>query len=405
MKKIKTISMTKQILIGAFLGILIGIIFKEKVIGIKIIGDIFLRMLMMPVVLLVMGAVIEAVGNLDYHELGRIGGKMFFWFMISTFLAAALGMILGKIFMSGEIASVIQGTYIVETVDQSIYDIILNFFPSNIFSSMVDSNMIQIIVFSIIFGVTLSAWNAEHKNCKFLGMLKEFNGIILKMITIIMKIAPIGICALVAYTTGSTGIKVIIPLMKFLLIFAVGSCLHLIFVILFVSFYCKVNPIRIANKLSRMTLFAFATTSSAISLPIKMEDSEKKLGVSQKVSRLVNPLGMTLNSNGLAMYLALSCIMIAQFYGIEISAINMIKIVILSTLACLGTVAVPGGGLIALTMVVPSLGLPLESIALLSGIDWFSGMFRTVLNVDIDALIAMIIAKDEKELDYQILNS
>jgi len=194
---------------------------------------------MMPVVLLVMGAVIEAVGNLDYHELGRIGGKMFFWFMISTFLAAALGMVLGKIFMSGEIASVTQGNYIVETVDQSIYDIILNFFPSNIFSSMVDSNMIQVIVFSVIFGVTLSAWNAEHKDCKFLVMLKEFNGIILKMITIIMKIAPIGICALVAYTTGSTGIKVIIPLMKFLLIFAVGSCLHLIFVILFVSFYCK----------------------------------------------------------------------------------------------------------------------------------------------------------------------
>lgn len=404
MKKIKTISMTKQIMIGTLLGILLGIIFKDKVIGIKIIGDIFLRMLMMSVILLVMGAVIEAVGNLDYHELGRLGGKMAFWFMLSTFLAAVLAMILGKIFMTGKISGVTTSSYVVKVVDQSAYDIVLNFFPTNIFSSMVNSNMIQVIVFSIIFGVSLSIYHTEHKSCQSLGILKEFNEIILKMIKIIMKAAPIGICALVAYTTGNTGIKVVIPLVKFLVIFAVGTCFHLIFVIGFVSFYCKVNPIRIAKKLTRMTLFAFVTTSSAITLPIKMEDSENKLGVSKKVSRLVNPLGMTLNSNGLAMYLTLSCIMIAQFYGIKISMMIMIKIIVLSTLACLGTVAVPGGGLIALTMVVPSLGLPVESIALLSGIDWFSGMFRTVLNVDIDALIAMIIAKDEKELDYNILN-
>ena len=265
--------------------------------------------------------------------------------------------------------------------------------------------MIQIIIFSIIFGVALSMWHEEHKSCQFLGILKEFNEIILKMIRIVMKAAPIGICALVAYTTGVTGIKAIIPLMKFLAVFAAGASIHLIVIIVFVSFYCKVNPIRIAKKLTRMTLFAFVTTSSAITLPIKMEDSENKLGVSKKMSRLVNPLGMTLNSNGLAMYLALSCIMIAEFYGVEISVMTMIKIIVLSTLACLGTVAVPGGGLIALTMVVPSLGLPIESIALLSGIDWFSGMFRTVLNVDIDALIAMIIAKDENELDYKILNN
>jgi len=405
MKKIKTISMTKQIMIGTILGILLGIIFKDNVIGIKIIGDVFLRLLMMSVVLLVMGAVIEAVGNLDYHELGRLGGKMAFWFMFTTFLAAVLGMILGKIFITGKITGVTASSYIVKATNQSAYDIVLDFFPSNVLSSMVNSNMIQVIVFSIIFGVALSIWHEEHKSCQFLGGLREFNEIILKMINIIMKAAPIGICALVAYTTGSTGIKVIIPLMKFLLIFALGSCLHLIFVIIFVSLYCNVNPIRVARKLSRMTLFAFTTTSSVISLPIQMEDSENKLGVSKKVSRLVLTLGMTLDSNGLAMYLALSCIMISQFYGIEISAVVMIKIVILSTLTCLGTVTVPGGGLVALTMVVPSLGLPIESIALLSGIDWFSGMFRTVLNVDIDVLIAMIIAKDEKELDYQILNN
>lgn len=404
MKKIKNISMSKQILIATFLGILLGIIFKDKISGIKILGDIFLRLVTMSVVLLIMGAVIEAVGNLDYHELGKLGAKMFFWFMFTTFLAATLGMVMGRIFISGKIIGISSGSYAIKAVDKSLYDIVLDFFPTNIFSSMVNSNMIQIIIFSVMFGVALSIWRTNHKDCQLLVMLKEFNEIILKMISIIMKVAPIGICAMVAYTTGSVGFKVILPLIKFLLIFIIGSCSYLILVIILVSLYCKASPIRVANKLIRMTVFAFTTTSSAITLPIQMEDSENKLGISKKVSRLVNPLGMTLNSNGLAMYLSFSCVMIAQFYGIQMSMMDMIKIVVLSTLACLGTVAVPGGGLVALTMVVPSLGLPVESIALLSGIDWFSGMFRTVLNVDIDVLIAMIIAKDEKELDYQILN-
>lgn len=404
MKKIKNISMSKQILIATFLGILLGVIFKDKIIGIKIFGDIFLRLVTMSVVLLIMGAVIEAVGNLDYHELGKLGAKMFFWFMFSTFIAASLGMVLGRIFTAGTITGISTGSYVVKTVNKSLYDIILDFFPANIFSSMVNSNMIQIIIFSIIFGIALSIWRTNHKDCKFLGILKEFNEIILKMVNIVMKVAPIGIFAMVAYTTGSAGFKVIIPLMKFLLIFIVSSCLYLILAVVVASLYCKVNPIRVAKKLVRMTVFAFTTTSSAITLPIQMEDSENKLGISKKVSRLVNPLGMTLNSNGLGMYLAFSCVMISQFYGIQMSMMDLLKIVILSTLACLGTVAVPGGGLVALSMVVPSLGLPVEGIALLSGIDWFSGMFRTVLNVDVDVLVAMKIAKDEKELDYQILN-
>ncbi|MFT4007499.1 MAG: cation:dicarboxylase symporter family transporter, partial [Lacrimispora sp.] len=148
----------------------------------------------------------------------------------------------------------------------------------------------------------------------------------------------------------------------------------------------------------------FTTTSSAVTLPVEIEDSEKKLGISKKVTGIVIPLAMTLNSNGLAMFLALSCITISQIYGVPLHTTQLVRIIVLSTLSCLGTVTVPGGGLVALATVVPALGLPLESIAFLFSIDWFSGMFRTILNVDTDVLVAMIIAKDEKELDYEILN-
>lgn len=180
--------------------------------------------------------------------------------------------------------------------------------------------------------------------------------------------------------------------------------IHLIITILFLSIYCKANPFIIAKKLTNMSVMAFNTTSSAVTLPVKMKDCEEKIGVSSRISNLVNPLAMTLNSNGLAMFLTIACITVAQIYNIELDLATIIRVVTLSTLACLGTVVVPGGGLVALTIVIPSIGLPLEGVILLSGIDWLSGMFRTVLNVDVDALVAMLIAKDAKELNYDILN-
>lgn len=403
MKKFK-LSMTNQILIALALGIGLGLIFGDRISGIKIVGDIFLRLVQMSVVLLVMGAVTESVGNLDPDKFGRIGIKMFGWFMASTLLAAIVGIVFGQFGQPGAGVSFSTPAQAANLESMDLYSIILDFFPTNIIDAMAKGSMIQVIVFSLLFGVALSLFRKEKGGTRLLDGLRDFNGIILKMVTIIMKTAPFGIGALIAYTTGTVGPQVLLPLLKFLVILALGSILHLAFCIVFSSLYVKASPLRVAKKLINMTMVAFTTTSSVVTLPIKMEDSENKLGVSKKISGLVNPLGMTLNSNGLAMFLSLSCITIAQIYGIDLSLTAMVKVVAISTLSCLGTVVVPGGGLVALTMVIPALGLPTESIALLGGIDWFSGMFRTVLNVDIDALVSMMLAKDEKELNYEILN-
>lgn len=150
---------------------------------------------------------------------------------------------------------------------------------------------------------------------------------------------------------------------------------------------------------------AFTTTSSAITLPVKMADAENKIGISKRISRLVNPLGMTLNSDGLALYLAIACITISQFFNINMTISQQVTIVVMSTLATLGTVVVPGGGLVALAIVLPVMGLPLEGIALLAGIDWFSGMFRTVMNVIDDVIVALAIAINENEFDREIFLS
>lgn len=404
MQQKKTISMTTKIMIGVVAGFVLGVVFGERIAFIKVIGDIFLRLVQMSVVVLIMGAVIESLANLDPRELGKLGLRIFFWFSLFTVVAASIGLGLGLLLKPGSGVPIAPASAVPEIAQESLSDMILGFFPTNIVSAMANANMIQVIVFSMPFGVALGMRRVTKGESPLLDLLREFNKTILLVVHMVMRLAPYGIAALMAYTAGSAGVRIVLPLIRFLAVFGVGTAVHLALCIVVTALYCHASPLRIAKKLTGMTLIALTTTSSAISLPVKMQDSEEKLGVSKRISGLVNPLGMTLNSNGLSMYLALACVTILQVYGMQIDMGSFVKVIVLSSLACLGTVVVPGGGLVALTILVPGLGLPMESIALLSGIDWFSGMFRTVLNVDIDALVSMMIAKDVGELDRRILN-
>lgn len=403
MKKKGKPSMTVQIVIAVVIGVILGLVLGERAALLKLIGDIFLRLIQMSVVVLIMGAVVESIGSLDPGELGKLGLRVFFWFIVSTLAAAGIGLALGVLLQPGSGVEMTPAAPLPAVEQHSLSEVVLEFFPTNIVSSMANANMIQVILFSIPFGVALGAVRKRQNGSRLLEVIGEFNQTILGVVHMMMRLAPIGVAALVSYTVGGVGLKVILPLGKFLLVFALGTLLHLALCILTAGLRCGANPLLIAKKLVNMTVVAFTTTSSAIALPTKMHDSEVKLGVSKRISDLVNPLGMTLNSNGLSMYLALSCITVMQIYGMAPQAGEIIRVVLLSSLACLGTVVVPGGGLVALTILVPGLGLPVESIALLAGIDWFSGMFRTVLNVDIDALISMVIAKDVGEWDAAVL--
>lgn len=402
MNRFKKINMTNQIMIAMILGIVAGLVFGPAIAPVEVIGQIFLRLIQMAVVVMIMGAVIEAVGNLDPQVLGKLGGKMAVWFLGGTATAATLGLFLGYIIQPGAgVDMQIDTATEVNSSIGSLSEVILAFFPSNIIQSMSTGNMIQVIIFSLLFGFSISILSTRRDLTILKEAISQFNEVILQVVTTVMKIAPLGIFALLANVTGVIGLSVILPLAKFLLAMAIGSGIFLILWTFLTAAITKVNPIHIAKGLSRMTIMAFTTTSSAITLPVKMEDQENKLGVSRRISQLVGPLGMAMNSNGLSLFLAIAAITLAQFYGLEFTLVNAIQTVTLSTLATLGTVAVPGGGLVALTIVIPALGLPPESIGLLAGIDWFSGMFRTILNVDADATIAMILAHGEGELNHE----
>lgn len=396
---------TFQIFLAMILGIIAGLIVPNVMVSIKFIGDIFLRLIQMTVVVLVMGSVIEAVGSLKRKEIGALGGKAFIGFACTTLIAGTVGIIGANIVQpgsgihyTGELATEITGS------DQTLTEIITNFFPNNIVASIAEGNTIQVIVFALLAGLAVSILSEAEGNSKILEGVKAINQVLLTVIKLVMKIAPLGIFSLLGWAIGNYGLAVILPLAKFLATFAVCAIVILVVFITLTAAYVKVSPLRLAKKLTNMGVVAFTTTSSAVTLPTKMADSENKIGISKRVSRLINPLGMSLNSDGLALYLALACLTVAQFFGVEMSIQQQFVVVIMSTLATLGTVVVPGGGLVALAIVLPTIGLPIEGVALLSGIDWFSGMFRTTLNVIDDVLVALIVAKQEGEFDRAIFD-
>jgi Na+/H+-dicarboxylate symporter len=403
MKKIK-IDMTVRIMIAVVLGVGFGVAFGDTASSTKFIGDIFLRLIQMSIPLLVFGQIIEAVARLNPKELKGFGTKTLVVFVLSSMLAAAFGVLMALIFKPGSgvnIAGFGQGT-VIDAQNISIKDTLLGFFPSNIIDSLAKGSIIQIILFAIFFGIALSQYMINRSSSKVLDVLTEFNEVIIKLITIVMNVAPIGIFILVASTIGTLGVSVIVPLLKYLAVYGLATLLYLGLWISIVSVYCKFKPRRLISNMIEMSTMALATTSSAITLPIALEDSNHKLGIGPRITKLVLPLGMSLNSNGSAMHMAITVMTIAGIYGHMYSFSGLLYIIVIATLASLANAVVPGAGLVSLAIIVPQLGLPLESIAIFAGVEWFVGMLRTILNVTSDVFTALIVAKGENEIDYDI---
>jgi len=400
----KKVGMTTWIMIGVVLGALYGLLVPANPLItniLKTVGQIFLRLIQMSIILLVMGQIIQAVGGLKMNQLGKIGYKTLIIFFGSSFLAAVWAVLFGYVMKpgTGVDMSAIQATTTVEATKVTIWDTLLNFIPSNAIKAMADGNTMQALIFALFFGISLSFLNSKEGGLKLYDLVKEFNAVILRIITMVMKIAPVGVFALIASSIASYGIKVVIPLAKYLGVFAIIDFTFLAIYILIVSFTTKVRVVDILRGISRMSMMAIATGSSAVTLPTAMQDVENRLGVGKKVSRIMMPLGVTLNSNGAAIHMVITLITISQMYAIPFTSSNILYMVILCTLASVANAVVPGAGIGSLTIVVPQMGLPLESIALFAGVEIFVGMLRTILNVDGDALAAMLVAKSENMID------
>ena len=403
-KKRFSISLTTQILIATAGGIVFGALVGEWDSNLKFIGDIFIRLIQMSVVLLVMSAVASAVGGGDGQDVGKMGFHTFKWIIIFTVISAGLGVALSMLLQPGigvEIASAADvANSSVET--GSIQDTILGFVPTNIINSMAEGSMVPCIVFSLFFGVAMGAYAKESGNRNIIEWVQGINGVITNIIKIVMNVAPIGIFCLLANVAGTTGFKVIIPMLKFLLVLLIGDAIQFLLFGPFTAAVTKVNIFKMPKKFAKMSMMAVTTTSGAICLPTKMEDEVTKFGISRKVADFTGPITMSMNSCGAAQCYVAAIFFMAQSTGIQMTPYQMGMAILLSCLMCLGTISVPGGSVIVYTFLATSLGLPLESIAVLIGIDWFAGMFRTLMNVDIDVMIGLLVASKLGELDRDV---
>ena len=399
-------SMITQIAIAVVVGILVGLFIPASGNYLKIVGDVFLRLMQMAIPILILGQIVQAVGSINPKELTSLGGRTIAVFGISSLAAALWGVLMAVIFNPGYGVKMtgFQDASI-KAQEISITDTILNFVPKNIFDSLTQGSIIQIIVFALFFGLALNKYLQSHPETQLFQIIVDFNEVIITVIRYVMYLAPLGIFALIASTISHLGLQIILPLVKYLLVYGLGTILFLGIWILVITLYCKVSPLRLITNMKNMSVMALATTSSAITLPVALEETETKLGLSKRITNLVLPLGMSLNSNGSAMHMAFTVMTIAQMYQLDFDITKMIYLAITATFVSLANAVVPGAGLVSLAVIVPQMGLPIESIAIFAGVEWFVGMLRTILNVNSDVYSAILVAKSVDEIDYTVFNS
>jgi proton glutamate symport protein len=395
-----------QILIAISLGALFGLFFYDYVIYVKWVGDMFLRalkMIIIPIIFTSLTMGVASIGN--SKDLGRIAGKTFIFYAVTTLIAACIGLTLVKFVQPG-VGADIGLEERVETIaatQTSFIDQIVNIIPSNIFADMASGNILPLIFFSILFGYFITQIGEKSKN--FLtDFFSSAYDVIIKITMFIIRFAPIGVFAIVATMVGKQAGdmvklgRVLGSLGLFLGIVWAG-CLTQTFVVLplIVRFVGKVNPWRHMNKMSTAILTAFSTCSSAAALPISLRDTQERVGVSNKIASFTLPLGATVNMNGTALYESVAVLFIAQAYGIDLTLVQQIVVVATVLFAAVGTAGIPMAGLVMLSVVLSVAGLPLEGIGLVLAVEQLCDMPRTATNSYGDMCAAVVIAKTEGE--------
>ncbi|MFC2131077.1 dicarboxylate/amino acid:cation symporter [Bacteroidota bacterium] len=386
---------------------------------IKPLGTLFINLLSFLAIPLVIATLIIGAASLeDIRKLGRIGLKTITIYITTTAIAITIGLTVANIIEPGNkidedsknrLISEFQaetdksGTDIsgnpdavMQNLDVNVVDFFLGIVPRNPINAMANGNMLQIVFFAVIFGITLTFINREKSNI-VLGFFEGVSETMIKMVDFIMKIAPYGVFALISATIAEFGFGIISTLIWYIAAVILGLIIHTVVVYpILVKTFGRMSPVKYFKGIRNAQAIGFSTSSSAATLPVTLDCAEKNLGVPKHISGFVLPLGATINMDGTALYQGVAAVFIAQVYGFDLNIIQQLTIVLTAVLASIGTAPVPGVGIIMLVMILNAIHIPAEGIALILGVDRILDMCRTITNVSGDAAVAVAIAGSEE---------
>lgn len=397
-KKWKNLSLFTRIMIGFMLGIGTGLLLGEKAANLKFLGTILTNLLTMVVGPLVLGLLICAAADVkDIKTLGKIGIKTLTWFLGSTAFAVAIGLIVSNAMHIGAGFVIKQEVAVKVTKVPGIMDTLINIIPKNPFQALSTQNLLQIIFFALFLGFSLI--KLGEKGDAVLSFFRSWTEAWKEITNVVLEFTPYGVFGLMANIVGKYGLTVLLPYLKTIAACYITCFLFTIIVQagLMVGVVAHRNPWKFLKGMKEAMLFVFATCSSVATIPINLK-CVKKQGVSEKIANFVVPFGAVMNMNGTAIYEAIAVIFASEVFGIHLTVVQQVMVMITAVLASIGTAGVPGSGLVMLTIVLNAVNLPMETIGLLAGIDRVLNMARVIPNIVGDAATAMVVASSEGEL-------
>ncbi|MEG3220153.1 dicarboxylate/amino acid:cation symporter [Vibrio gigantis] len=412
----KPMSLTGRVILGMVVGILTGFaiqsLFADSgfvnnyiVNGLfEVGGQIFVASLKMLVVPLVFVSLVCGTSSLkDLSTLGRMGGKTLALYIGTTAVAITLALTIGNLFQPGAGADLTAASSFKSADAPSLGQVIIDMFPTNPIQAMAEGKTLQVIVFAVLFGIAISA--AGKPGERIAAVFADLNEVIMKLVALLMNLAPYGVFFLMAKLFSGLGLGAIWNLAEYFLVLAGTLLLHgLVTYSAMLKGFTGLSPITFLRKMEDAIMFAFSTASSNATIPVTMETAKNRMGVDNKVASFTVPLGATVNMDGTAIMQGVATAFIAQAYNIDLTMGDYLMVILTATLASVGTAGVPGVGLVMLAMVLNQVGLPLEGIALIMGVDRLLDMIRTAVNITGDSAVSIIVAKSEGALDESRFN-
>ena len=417
-KETKKLGLSTKIFIALILGAIFGIfvnyvlpsgVLKDTILinGILyVIGNGFIRLMQMLVIPLVFCSLICGTMSIgDTKTLGKVGLKTLGFYLVTTAIAVSVALSVGLLIKPGVGLDIeqVQTSDVAVSQSTSLADTLLNIIPKNVIGSMADGEMLPIIVFAVFTGIMLAKLGKKASTVS--NFFAEFNDVMMEMTMAVMSAAPIGVFCMIAKTFATIGFEAFVPMLKYMgsVMLALGlQCFVVYQVLLFIL--TRLNPIKFIKKFFPVMQFAFSTSTSNATIPLSIETLKEKIGVSRKISSFTIPLGATINMDGTSIMQGVAVVFIAEAYGMELTPSMLTTVILTATLASIGTAGVPGVGLVTLAMVLTSVGLPTEGIALIMGIDRILDMLRTAVNVTGDAVCTVIVANKEGMVDREVFN-